>query len=126
MPRSRALTDREILKYGKGAIHFRGVFMRDTLPKNPWNNECGVVNLDENIGPGTHWVAYRKAGDKVVYFDSFGNLPPPKELVDYFRNCEVYFNYSTFQTYNTSYCGQLCIQFLHLKNYSDLILKIHI
>lgn len=126
MPRTRALTDGDILKYGEGAIHFRGVFMRDTLPKKPWKNECGVVNLDENIGPGTHWVAYRKVREKVIYFDSFGNLPPPKELVNYFKNYEVYYNYSSFQTYNTTYCGQLCIQFLYLKNYSDLVLKIHI
>ena len=26
--------------------HFRGVFMRDTLPQYPFNIECGIVNLN--------------------------------------------------------------------------------
>jgi len=34
-------------------------------------------------GPDTHWVAYAKRGDRAVYFHSFGNLRPPKELVRY-------------------------------------------
>jgi len=49
-------------------------------------NESGIVNLDDARGSGTHWVAYAKRGDYVIYFDSFGNLRPPKELVRCFRN----------------------------------------
>ena len=40
---------------------FRGVFVRDNLPYNPKKNECGILNLDDTSGEGTHWVAwYRK------------------------------------------------------------------
>jgi len=46
----------------------------------------GIVNLDDARSPGTHWVAYAKRDNHVIYFDNFGNLRPPKELVRYFGN----------------------------------------
>ena len=30
--------------------HFRGVFMRDTLPLHPFSVECGIVNFNTSIG----------------------------------------------------------------------------
>jgi hypothetical protein len=94
--------------------HFRGIFMRDTLPARPNENECGIVNLDSIVGPGTHWVAYCKYRNAIYYFDSYGNLQPPKELLEYFgdRN-HIYYNSRNYQKYGTTICGQLCIQFLH-------------
>jgi len=57
--------------------------MRITLPTGGvYRNESSIINLDNADGPGTLWMAYAKRGDRVVYFDSFGNLPP-KELVRY-------------------------------------------
>ena len=35
---------------------FRGVFLRDTLPKNAISNECGILNLYSSSGDDTHWV----------------------------------------------------------------------
>lgn len=57
--------------------------MLDKLPKKPYQYECGIVNLDSSTGPGTHWVAYYKNKRNVKYFDSFGNLKPPLELINY-------------------------------------------
>lgn len=92
---------------------FRGVFMRNNLPiSGVRRNESGIVNLDDVDGPGTHWVAYAKRGDRVVYFDSFGNLRPPKELVRYFGRVKIEYNYASYQSYNQSICGQLCLKFL--------------
>jgi len=51
--------------------YFRGVYMRDSLPRKIRRNESGIVNLDDVDGPGTHWVAYAKRGDRAMYFDSF-------------------------------------------------------
>ena len=94
---------------------FRGVFMRDSLPivDGVRRDESGIVNLDAT-GPGTHWVAYAKRGDRVVYFDSFGNLRPPKELVRYFGPSvtKIEYNRTSYQRYDQSICGQLCLQFL--------------
>lgn len=88
--------------------------MRDDLPKKCHKNECGVVNLDSSEGPGTHWVAYGKRGQEIYYFDSFGDLPPPKELISYFgSDAQIYYNYLNYQKYGTVVCGQLCITFLY-------------
>ncbi len=40
--------------------NFRGIFMRDTLPKKVKKEECGIINLDLSINIGTHWVCYFK------------------------------------------------------------------
>lgn len=94
---------------------FRGVFMRDTLPALPRVNESGIVNLDNVEGPGTHWVAYAKRSDRAIYFDSFGNLRPPRELVRYLENnvINIEYNRASYQRYNQSICGQLCLWFLY-------------
>lgn len=92
--------------------------MRDNLPKSgPNNNECAIVNLDSINGGGTHWVAYYKYGSTVSYFDSFGDLPPPTELNEYFRNGtkpvhKIIYNYDRQQNFNTVWCGHLCLKFL--------------
>ena len=36
----------------------------------------GIINLDSQIGPGTHWVAYRNGDIHAEYFDSFGIIMP--------------------------------------------------
>ena len=85
LPR-RVLTDLDLIKYAKilKIPYFHGVFMRNVLPTSgPRDCESAIVNLDDNDGPGTHWVAYRKRGDNVVYFDSFGDLQPPIDLMLY-------------------------------------------
>lgn len=89
--------------------------MRDTLPSSPPRRcESGIINLDTLKGPGTHWVAYRKIGDSILYFDSFGSLKPPIELVRYFGlKCKIVYNPEAYQTYNTVNCGHLCLEFLY-------------
>lgn len=89
--------------------------MRTTLPTGGVRrNESGIVNLDNAVGSGTHWVAYAKRGDRAVYFDSFGNLRPPSELVQYLKNgvTLIEYNRTPYQRYDQSNCGQLCLQFL--------------
>lgn len=117
LPNNRALNELDIHQHVNRLKikHFRGIFMRDNLPRRPHRlNECGIVNLDSIVGPGTHWIAYCKHGDNVYYFDSFGNLPPPKELLKYFGSrCKIYYNYFNYQKYGTIVCGHLCIKFLH-------------
>jgi len=92
--------------------HFVGVFTRDRLPVRCKRVESAIVNLDTENGVGTHWVAYKKIGNKIEYYDSFGNLPPPLEVQKYFHGCEINFNYSREQKYNTTNCGHLCLKFL--------------
>ena len=42
-----------------------GVFNKGS---RQWASTCGIINLDSNNGPGTHWTGYVDS----VYFDPFG------------------------------------------------------
>lgn len=86
--------------------------MRDNLPRKPNKKEWSIINLDVSAGDGTHWVAYIKNDAKTEYFDSFGNLAPPSELIKYVGGT-INYNYNRYQNYNTFNCGHLCIQFLY-------------
>lgn len=101
------------MKYSKNIPYFRGVFMRDGLPQIPFPIECGIINLDSSQNSGTHWVAYTKINDCVEYFDSYGNLRPPKEFIRYMKKCKVIYNYDNFQKNNSYNCGHLCLGFLN-------------
>lgn len=94
--------------------HFRGVFMRDNLPRaKPWKHECMIVNQDSVQNNGTHWVCFVKTGNNVFYFDSFGKLPPALEVLAYLGdNCRIYYNVRQYQQFDTIICGHLCICFL--------------
>lgn len=86
--------------------------MKDQLPKAPKRIECGVVNLDNSVGAGTHWVAYIKINNHIEYFDSYGNLKPPVELRTYFSHRNIFYNYTNYQKFNTVNCGHLCLSYL--------------
>ena len=90
--------------------NFRGVNLRDTLPKRPKRNECGILNLDDTTGSGTHWVAWYKNGAEKKYFDSYG-IQPPNELVAYLRS-PILYNTEQIQPYDQVFCGHLCLYVL--------------
>lgn len=97
--------------------YFRGVYMRNRLPAKIRKMECGIVNLDDYLGQGTHWTAYIKHMRKIKYFDSIGNLKPPRELVTYFQSDgnrnEIQYNHKRYQAFNSYNCGHLCLKFLY-------------
>lgn len=100
------------MKYASEHIpFFRGVYMRNELPTTPKDIECAIVNLDSSENDGTHWVAYVKLYNYCEYFDSFGDLKPPRELIEYLTS-NITYNYTRYQNYNTSNCGHLCLEFL--------------
>lgn len=87
--------------------------MKDALPSKPRSIECGIINLDDSINEGTHWVAYIKLKDYCEYFDSFGDLKPPVEVLNYLDKSELYYNYTKYQAFGSVNCGHLCLKFLH-------------
>lgn len=56
-----------------------------------------MINLDTSNNEGTHWVAHKKIGNSVQYYDSFGNLPPLLELQKYLNKCIIKYNYKRQQ-----------------------------
>jgi hypothetical protein len=92
--------------------------MRNQLPPHVYDNESAIINLDDDIGPGTHWVAYKKRGKDVEYFDSYGNLRPPTELISYLctkSGTRIRYNTARFQSLNAWNCGHLSLAFLSIK-----------
>lgn len=95
--------------------HFKGVFMRDNLSNTkPKVNECMIINHDSIHNDGTHWTCFVKVEKNVYYFDSFGKLAPPLELIRYLgSDCHIFYNYEQYQKFETVICGHLCLRFLY-------------
>ena len=87
--------------------------MKDELPAVSWKNECGILNLNNSNQPGSHWVAWLKNDNKKVYFDSFGDSPPAKEIVNYLGKDDLYHTTEQLQNYNDPpICGHSCLDFI--------------
>jgi len=109
-------------------------FMSNELVKaSPDDKECGIVNLDDSDGKGTHHICYwldSKHGDKFC-FDSFG-VAPPTELIDYLKKFDKQnILYSTYiiQELNETNCSELSLYVLHELNkgnkFTDIVLDVY-
>ena len=113
---AKILTNFDLSEYATqlNIPHFRGVFMRDTLPKTPHKIECGIVNLNTSAEKGSHWVCYYKNGTRRIYFDSFGQITP-SEIQKYLKTKRerelgvIQRNTDIVQPVNTNICGHLCL-----------------
>jgi len=96
--------------------------MRTQLPAQFGSEQCMVINLDNDMGEGTHWVGAYHMGDKILYFDSFG-MPPPEELRKYKK--KIQHQTMQVQEINSVRCGWYVIYFLNEiskgESYYDLI-----
>lgn len=115
---ARPLTNYDLTKKLKTVDSFVGVFMRDELLQRYRKvKECGIINLNTTSEPGSHWVAYIVNRNKAIYFDAFGNLRPPLELIKYLgTDTQVLYNLTQYQPFNTIICGHLCLTFIFLMN----------
>ena len=52
--------------------HFRGIYMRDTLPRYPYSTDCGIVNLNTSSQSVSH--CYYRNKNVRIYFDSYGQI----------------------------------------------------
>ena len=64
---------------------FRGVFVRDTLPNKPRIKDCGILNLGDSSGNGTHWVAWFKRNGKFRYptTNRIGKVSKTSDLIQH-------------------------------------------
>ena len=118
---NKSLSNFDLMKYADNLniLNFRGVFMRDQLPKIPWSQECGIVNFNTSSEPGSHWVAYYKNGRNRIYFDSYGQAVL-QEINDYLKTesekkndkAVIQRNTDIVQKFNTQICGHLCLYVL--------------
>ena len=106
---NKPLSDLEIIDSAKrlSLNGFKGVFVRDTLPKKAKLNECGILNLDSISGERTHWVMWIKNGKNKFYFDSQG-VQPPNELIAYLKS-PIFYNSERVQQNGEVFCSYLCL-----------------
>ena len=94
--------------------NFKGIFSRDSKDHLHKTGNC-IINLDDKIGNGTHWVATDIKGKNVFYFDSF-SMPPPIEFVHYAKKIKkkIIFNSGhPIQELQSVRCGYYCLYFLN-------------
>ena len=113
---NKPLSNFDLLNWVKklGIKHFKGVYSRDGLPDRIKRNECGKINLDSKIGPGTHWVAYRNVESTYCeYFDSFG-LVMPNEVMIYLMTSgkRIFYSGDEIQERDSVLCGYWCLYYL--------------
>ena len=96
-----------------GIKYFIGVFSKDVLPTQIKNKECGIINLDDHIGPGTHWVAYRNVDRFCEYFDPFA-LKMPLEVKKYMATSgkQSVYSIDEIQERDLVLCGYWCLYYL--------------
>ena len=73
-------------------------------------NECGILNLDDSSGNGTHWVLWYRKNNTNFYFNSYG-VQPPQELQQYLKSAIFYIT-EKIQPKGEVFCGHLCLHVL--------------
>ena len=76
---SHPLTNFEITKYYQNEPRSNGVYSGNNLPKKI-KDGAYVINLDEFVDVGMHWIALFCSRSEIVYFDSFGVEHVPGEI----------------------------------------------
>ena len=113
---NKPLSNIDLLHWVKqlGIKYFRGTYSRDNLPNKIHRLEIGIINLDNSIGGGTHWVCYRNVDSQFCeYFDSFG-LIIPNEIKNYLHTGGKKNVYSSdeIQKRDSVLCGYWCLYYL--------------
>ena len=118
----RPLSSLDIKKYYKrnGNKYFGNVIPKDLLQyesvkykyvKPEHLKKFWIVNLDNSLGDGTHWVLCSLLDPEYgVYFDSYG-LSPPVEAIHFLKKYrkQIKTNTEDFQPINSSNCGYYCL-----------------
>ena len=84
------VTNFEIQKYYQNEPRFKG-FLRNNLPKTI-KDGAYVINLNEYVDVGTHWIALFYNKNEIVYVDSFGVEHVPEEIKEFVWNKNIIAN----------------------------------
>lgn len=85
-------------------VYLRGAFSRDNLP-NAITKECGIVNLDNKIGPDTHWVCYRITDNNWLFDNDI-----QKFMVA--NGKQIVYSGDEIQERDSVLCGYWCLYYL--------------
>ena len=71
--------DQNYQNYYQNEPRFNGIYSRDNLLKK-MKHGVYVINLNEYVDVGTHWIVLYVLNIEIIYFDSFGVEHVPKEI----------------------------------------------
>lgn len=111
------LTDgelKQLFKYYN--VKCQGIFLKDKLKNKTIKQGFYVYNLDSANNPvsdttlGTHWTCSVGNENHVVYFDSFGVLPP-MEIHKFLKSDYPKYAYNNYiiQDISSTACGLYCL-----------------
>ena len=107
----------EILKHDKNYI---GTYSKDNVPILK-NNQSTIINLQNSDRNGSHWVSYKRIGNKIFYFDCYGAAYIPDIIKNQYPNHKFICNIYRIQSMDSNQCGRFCILFVksNIKNEND-------
>lgn len=70
-----------------------------------------VVNLDEYVSIGIHWIALYINSNSITYFGSFCVEHRPQEIIRYIGNQIIMANIFRTHAYRSIICRYFCIEF---------------
>ena len=113
---NKPLSNIDLLQWVKqlGIKYFRGIYSRDNLPDKIHKLETGIINLDDSMGGGSHWICYRNVDKQYCeYFDPFG-LIMPNEIKNYLKTSGKKMVYSSdeIQERGSVICSYWCLYYL--------------
>ncbi len=126
------LSDFAINNHYNNNHRYGGCYAKDTFAKtaDPTDALFYIINMcDENDKEGTHWVFVYNAKPKYcIYFDSFGQVGPPTDILQWMKRTNKICVSSSAQIQDLSsyMCGYYCVYIIdHLarnKPYVDIIM----
>ena len=110
----------EIQKYYKNEPRFNGFFLRNNIPKYNFIKKIKdgvyIINLDEYVNIGTHWIALFCKKNEIVYFNSFSVEDISEEIKELIKefpgNKNIKANIFRVQEDNSIMCGYFCTGFV--------------
>ena len=97
-----------------GIKYFRGIYSHDHLANKIHKLETGIINLDDSMGGGSHWVCYRNVEKQYCeYFDPFG-LIMPNEIKNYLKTSgkKILYSSDKIQERDSVLCGYWCLYYV--------------
>ena len=106
---NKPLSNIDLLQWVKqlGIKYFRGIYSRDNLPDKIHKLETGIINLDDSMGGGSHWICYRNVDKQYCeYFDPFGLIMPNK-IKNYLKTSgkKIVYSSDEIQERDSVLCG---------------------
>ena len=80
--------------------------------KKKKKDETYIIDLNEYVDVGTHWIALFCNRSVIVYFDSFGVEYVPEEIKEFVWNKNIIANIFLVQANNSVMCGYFSSGFI--------------